>query len=257
MGSFFRRAAFAPALRRHQPADLELHHGPVEDPLRPRRAASGCASSPRSSTSTPTPTRCVVDGKLIWIIDGYTTTDDYPYAQRAVTGQLPPGSGLGHRFNYVRNSVKAVVDAYDGTVTFYVVDPTDPLIQAYQKAFPNLFTDGSKMPDALRAHLRYPEDLFRVQTNMWGRYHIEDPAEFYSQSDALERCPGPGHRGRRRATRRRRPTRRAASARAASSGSTRTTCSCSCRGRPRSATSCCDRSCRSRTTTVARSSSRS
>jgi len=134
----------------------------------------------------------VVDGKLVWIIDAYTTTDEFPYAQRAVTGQLPPGSDLGHRFNYVRNSVKAVVDAYDGSVTFYVVDPTDPLIQAYQKAFPQLFTDGSKMTDALRSHLRYPEDLFRVQTNMWGRYHIQDASEFYSQSDAWSVAQDPG-----------------------------------------------------------------
>jgi uncharacterized membrane protein (UPF0182 family) len=88
--------------------------------------------------------------------------------------------------------VKAVVDAYDGTVTFYVVDPTDPLIRAYQKAFPELFTDQSQMTETLRAHLRYPEDLFRVQTTMWARYHIEDASEFYSQSDAWNVAQDPG-----------------------------------------------------------------
>ena len=129
----------------------------------------------------------------MWIIDGYTTTGQYPYAQRAVTGQLPPGSDLGGRFNYVRNSVKAVVDAYDGSVTFYVVDPTDPLIRSYQKAFPSLFTDGSKISDALRAHLRYPEDLFRVQTNMWGRYHIEDAVRVLQPERRVERRSGSRH----------------------------------------------------------------
>ncbi len=88
--------------------------------------------------------------------------------------------------------MKAIVDAYDGSVTFYVVDPTDPLIRSYEKAFPSLFTDGSKISDALRSHLRYPEDLFRVQTTMWGRYHIEDASEFYSQSDAWSVAQDPG-----------------------------------------------------------------
>jgi uncharacterized membrane protein (UPF0182 family) len=80
--------------------------------------------------------------------------------------------------------VKAVVDAYDGTTTFYAVDGKDPILRAYRDAFPKLFTDGSKVPDELRAHFRYPEDLFRVQTNMWGRYHIDNPDDFYNQNDA-------------------------------------------------------------------------
>ena len=125
----------------------------------------------------------VVGGRIVYMIDGYTTTSNYPYAQRADTSGLKPGSGLRHRFNYVRNSVKAVVDAYDGSVTLYVIDEDDPIVRVWRKAFPDLFEPGSAMDPELRAHLRYPEDLFTVQTNMWSRYHIEDPNEFYQQDD--------------------------------------------------------------------------
>ena len=132
------------------------------------------------------------DGGIVYIVDAYTTTSRYPYAQRASTGQLDGDSGLNKRFNYVRNSVKAVVNAYDGTVDLYVVDDTDPLIQAYRKAFPSLFRDRDEMPTDLREHLRYPEDLFRAQTNMWGRYHIETPDEFFSQATAWAVSQNPG-----------------------------------------------------------------
>ena len=130
------------------------------------------------------PYAVIVDGRVKWIIDGYTTTSKFPNAQHADTSSLPNGSGLHGSFNYVRNSVKAVVDAYDGTTTFYVVDDHDPILKAYRSAFPKLFTDGSKVPDELRAHFRYAEDLFRVQTNMWGRYHIDNADDFYNQNDA-------------------------------------------------------------------------
>jgi uncharacterized membrane protein (UPF0182 family) len=137
----------------------------------------------------------VVDGRLEYIIDGYTTTSRYPYAQRADTRDMTPNSDLSGSFNYVRNSVKAVVDAYDGTVTFYVVDSQDPLLRAYREAFPELFTDGSKVPAELRAHFRYPEDLFRVQTNMWGRYHITDADDFYNNNDAWSVAQDPDTAG--------------------------------------------------------------
>jgi uncharacterized membrane protein (UPF0182 family) len=130
----------------------------------------------------------LVDGRIQWIVDGYTTTDRYPYAQRAITDGT---GGLGGTFNYVRNSVKAVIDAYDGTITLYVVDHEDPIIRAYQKAFPKLFSSADP-GDALRAHFRYPEDLFRVQTNMWGRYHLSNPDEFYTQGNAWTVAPDPG-----------------------------------------------------------------
>jgi uncharacterized membrane protein (UPF0182 family) len=130
----------------------------------------------------------IIDGRVQWIVDGYTTTDRYPYAQRAISDA---NSSLNGRFNYVRNSVKAVIDAYDGTTTLYIVDHNDPIIRAYQKAFPNLFssTDPS---EALRAHFRYPEDIFRVQTNMWGRYHLDNTDDFYTQGPAWSVAPDPG-----------------------------------------------------------------
>lgn len=134
----------------------------------------------------------VREGKVTWVVDLYTTTDRYPYAQRAETDQLDGASELNHRFNYVRNSVKATVDAYDGTVTFYVMDTDDPIIDAYRKAFPDLFTDGDDMPADLRSHLRYPEDLFRVQTTAWGSYHLSDPREWYDASDAWQVAADPG-----------------------------------------------------------------
>ena len=191
MGSFVRRAAFALRFGDINPLISNFITGQSKI-LYVRDVAERVRLLAPFLDFDSDPYPVVVDKKLVWIIDGYTTSAEYPYAQRAVTGQLPPGSDLGGKFNYVRNSVKAVVDAYTGSVTFYVVDPSDPLIRSYEKAFPNLFTDGSKMSDALRAHLRYPEDLFRLQTNMWGRYHIQDAAEFYSQSDAWSVAQDPG-----------------------------------------------------------------
>ena len=101
---------------------------------------AGARPSRRSSSSTPTRIRLWSAGASSGCIDAYTTTNDYPYSQ-SLHPQEPPASGLDTDFNYVRNSVKATVDAYDGTVNFYVVDPTDPIIQTYRKAFPELFQD--------------------------------------------------------------------------------------------------------------------
>ncbi|HWC11398.1 MAG TPA: UPF0182 family protein, partial [Acidimicrobiales bacterium] len=134
----------------------------------------------------------VYKGRMLWIYDAYTTTSRYPYSERADTTRLAGVSGLNSNFNYVRNSVKVAIDAYDGTMTYYVMDSNDPIVRAYQKAFPKLFTDGSRMEPELREHLRYPEDLFRVQTNMYGRYHMLDAAEFYNNTDAWEIAQAPG-----------------------------------------------------------------
>ena len=111
------------------------------------------------------------EGRLVWIADAYTTTDRYPYAQ--------PDRGL----NYIRNSVKATVDAFDGTVVFYIADPKDPLVRTWARAFPGLFTPLDKMPADLRAHVRYPEDLFSLQAKMYGTYHMQDPQVFYNKED--------------------------------------------------------------------------
>jgi uncharacterized membrane protein (UPF0182 family) len=111
------------------------------------------------------------EGRLVWIVDAYTTTDRYPYSQ--------PDRGL----NYMRNSVKATVDAYDGAMVFYIADPKDPLIRTWARAFPDLFTPMERMPADLRPHVRYPEDLFRLQARMYGIYHMRDPQVFYNKED--------------------------------------------------------------------------
>jgi hypothetical protein len=113
-------------------------------------------------------------GRLFWIIDGYTTSDRYPYSAPA-----------GRMGNYIRNSVKAVVDAYHGTVTFYLSDSEDPIVSAYAKIFPALFEPLEAMPDDLRAHIRYPQDLFAVQARLYATYHMQDPQVFYNKEDLL------------------------------------------------------------------------
>jgi uncharacterized membrane protein (UPF0182 family) len=130
----------------------------------------------------------VVDGRIVYIRDGYTTTDNYPYSQRirldvAARRTDPNDRGVGGEANYIRNSVKAVVDAYDGTTTLYAFDETDPLLRAWRKAFPGLFAPRSAMSADLQAHLRYPEDLFSIQTDRYASYHIGSARDFYSKQD--------------------------------------------------------------------------
>lgn len=120
----------------------------------------------------------VANGKLYWIVDGYTTTSRYPYAQ--------PISFKEKTVNYVRNSVKAVVDAYNGTVDFYMADEKDPLMQTYARVYPGVFKPLAAMPEALRSHLRYPEDIFAAQTAVYATYHMEDPQIFYNKEDLWE-----------------------------------------------------------------------
>jgi hypothetical protein len=112
------------------------------------------------------------DGRLVWIIDGYTTTSRFPYSE--------PVRGLG---NYIRNSVKAVVDAYDGSLAFYLSEPDDPVIKAYTQAFPGLFQPLSAMPADLLPHIRYPQGLFAIQARMFATYHMRDPQVFYNKED--------------------------------------------------------------------------
>jgi uncharacterized membrane protein (UPF0182 family) len=114
----------------------------------------------------------VMDGGLFWIQDAYTVSDRYPYSQ-------PIGGGL----NYIRNSVKAVINAYDGSVTFYVADPEDAIIRTYQTIFPKLFVPAEQMPDSLRVHLRYPEDMFNIQASVYQSYHMRDARVFYNKED--------------------------------------------------------------------------
>jgi uncharacterized membrane protein (UPF0182 family) len=126
----------------------------------------------------------VINGQVKWIIDAFTTSNRYPYAETANVSQISRESGLNHSFNYVRNSVKAVVDAYTGEATFYLVDTKDPIAKMWKSAFPKLFTDKSEVPTELAAHFRYPEDLFRVQTNLFGRYQFDDATLFFNRDAA-------------------------------------------------------------------------
>jgi uncharacterized protein len=111
-------------------------------------------------------------GQLNWIVDGYTYSDHYPYSQIN-------GDGI----NYIRNSVKVVIDAHSGSTDFYVSDPDDPLIRTWQRIYPSMFKSMSEMPADLRAHIRYPEDFFLTQAEMYGTYHMKDPATFYNRED--------------------------------------------------------------------------
>jgi uncharacterized protein len=132
-----------------------------------------------------------LNGRVLWVIDAYTTSDRYPYAESGDRKQLNPGSGLDHPFNYVRNSIKAVVDAYDGTVDFYIVDPLDPIAKVWESAFPGLFKNRDQMPKGLDAHLRYPEELFRVQTAAYSKYRVESPEAFFGRTGAWSVAQAP------------------------------------------------------------------
>jgi hypothetical protein len=132
----------------------------------------------------------VVGGRIVWVLDAYTTSNSYPYSQ-SIDPQVPRGSGLDIDLNYVRNSVKATVDAYDGTITFYVVDPSDPIIRTYRKAFPEMFTDGSEVPGELREHFRYPQDMFNAQTEQYALYHITDPVQYFNKQDIWDVTTAP------------------------------------------------------------------
>jgi uncharacterized membrane protein (UPF0182 family) len=115
------------------------------------------------------------DGRLSWIMDAFTTSDSYPYSTHYQLGN--------NAINYMRNSVKAVIDAYDGTTTFYVFDSEDPIVAAYRHIFPGLFKDASEMPPGLRKHVRYPELLLKLQAEVYSLYHMTDPEAFYNRED--------------------------------------------------------------------------
>jgi len=120
------------------------------------------------------------EGKLKWIYDAYTTSNRYPYAEM-VSDEFSPLPGRS--VNYIRNSVKVVIDAYDGAMTFYVVDEEDPVIQVYASMFKDLFLPGEEMSDDIRSHIRYPEDLFTYQTNLYATYHMDEAQVFYNKED--------------------------------------------------------------------------
>ncbi len=123
----------------------------------------------------PDPYPVIVDGRLVWLLDAYTVSDRYPYSE-------PISTSFGH-INYIRNSVKVTMDAYDGTLTFYLIDPGDPLAATYAAIFPDLFRPVEEMAPALVAHWRYPEGMFRIQAAKYQTFHMTDPQVFYNQED--------------------------------------------------------------------------
>jgi uncharacterized membrane protein (UPF0182 family) len=137
------------------------------------------------------PYPAVINGEVTWILDGYTTSDKYPYAELTELGEVATDALTGQgttalpdeQVNYIRNSVKATVDATDGTVTLYEWDENDPVLQTFMKAFPGVVQERSEVSDELAAHVRYPEDLFKVQRDILTRYHVSDPGDFYNQND--------------------------------------------------------------------------
>ncbi|MBA4246912.1 MAG: hypothetical protein C0444_01260 [Microbacterium sp.] len=135
------------------------------------------------------PYPAIVDGRIVWIVDGYTTTASYPYSttvalSEAIADTYTPAPAFPlDQINYIRNSVKATVDAYDGSVTLYAWDTEDPILTTWQKIFPNTLVDASEMSEQLLSHVRYPADLFKVQRNILGAYHVTDPGSFFSTDD--------------------------------------------------------------------------
>ena len=130
----------------------------------------------------------IIDGRIKWIVDGYTTSANYPYASaeqygNAISDSTSDHSYNGSQINYIRNSVKATVDAYDGSVTLYAWDSNDPVLKTWQKIYPNTIKPVSQMSAALLSHVRYPADLFKIQRGILGKYHVTDANTFYSQSD--------------------------------------------------------------------------
>ena len=150
--------------------------------------------------STPYPS--VVDGKIVWIIDGYTTSSSYPYSemvnfnQAIIDADHPTTNPLApNAINYIRNSVKATVDAHDGSVTLYAWDEEDPLIQSWSKVFPSTVKPVSEMSGDLMSHVRYPSDMFKVQRQILGEYHVTESGAFYSAEDAWRTPNNPVNTG--------------------------------------------------------------
>ncbi len=146
------------------------------------------------------PYPAVVNGRILWILDGYTTSDGYPYSERRQLGDVTTdaNTGLSNRpgqqqneVNYIRNSVKATVDAYDGTVRLYQFGARDPVLETWKAAFPKVVLPQSAMSPELQDHLRYPEDLFKVQRDLLGMYHVNDPASFFTSEDFWAVPPEP------------------------------------------------------------------
>ncbi len=123
------------------------------------------------------PYAVIQNGRIVWIVDAYTASDHYPYSARTTV------DAMGTQINYIRNSVKVVVDSYTGATDFYISDPEDPIMKTWARVFPRMFKPISAMPPELRAHVRYPEDFFKIQADVYSTYHMTDPQVFYNRED--------------------------------------------------------------------------
>jgi uncharacterized membrane protein (UPF0182 family) len=192
MGSLFNRLVFA---TKFQDANILLSDLVNSESriLWDRNPAARVEKVAPFLTVDQDPYPVVVEGRIKWIVDAYTTSNDYPYSSRvsladatsdsSTSRNLPPGLQPQDQLNYMRNSVKAVVDAYDGTVTLYQWDKQDPVLQTWMKAFPDIVTPLDKMSPSLLEHVRYPQDIFKVQRTILSRYHVTDAATFYNGTD--------------------------------------------------------------------------
>ena len=183
LSSWFKRAAFAVRL-----GDLNLLISNLITPhsriMFIRDVQSMAQTAAPFLSFDADPYAVIVNGQIDWVLDGYTTTSMYPYSQDADTQQVPPLNGLPANYNYVRNSVKVVINAYSGQMTFYAMTQSDPILRAYESAFPGMFKPASTMSPALVQHLRYPEDIFSIQSAIYGRYHLTNPSQFYTAANA-------------------------------------------------------------------------
>ncbi|MCO7221417.1 UPF0182 family protein [Klenkia sp. PcliD-1-E] len=192
IGSFFRQLTFAIYYRERN----FILSGAVNDNSRVlyvRDPLNRVEKAAPFLTVDGDPYPAVVDGRVTWILDGYTTSDAFPYAEQMELGEATTdaltGTGTGttplpnDTVNYVRNSVKATVDAYTGAVTLYAWDDQDPVLRTYMNAFPGIIQPKSDMSDDLISHVRYPEDLFKLQRDILTRYHVSDAGDFYNQND--------------------------------------------------------------------------
>ena len=200
LGSFFNRLVFAA----HYAERNILFNGAIGENSRimydrdPRERVSKVAPW---LTVDGDPYPAVVNNRIQWIVDGYTTLEDYPYSQRTPLGAVTNDSLSGvarqddRTISYIRNSVKATVDAYDGTVTLYSIDDKDPVLKAWEGVFPGTVKANSEIPEELRSHFRYPEDLFKVQRDLIARYHVGTSQEFFSNQSFWAVPPDPTENG--------------------------------------------------------------
>ncbi|WP_240629619.1 UPF0182 family protein [Specibacter cremeus] len=192
VGNWFNRLMYA---LKYQSSDLLLTDGVNSDSqiLYDRTPVDRVAKAAPYLTIDGNPYPAVVDGRVKWIVDGYTTSSYYPYSQQqqlqqatsdSLTAQGSSSALPANTVNYIRNSVKATVDAYDGSVTLYAWDDQDPILKAWEKVFPTSVKPYSEMSGDLMSHVRYPEDLFKVQRSLLGQYHVTNPDDFFSNTYA-------------------------------------------------------------------------